>query len=93
MKSLHSTRYRRFLQLLVEARQASGLSQQAVADKLGRPQSFLSKCESGERRVDLVEFLALAEIIGIDAPAFVDQLVVETGAAKRSLKRRLPAKR
>lgn len=66
MKSLYSERYRRLLTLLVEARHARGLSQQAVAAKLKRHQSFVSKYESGERRLDVVEFLILSEAIGFD---------------------------
>lgn len=67
MKSLYTERYRRLLRFLVEARKANGLSQQAVADKLERPQSFVSKYESGERRLDIVELLILADVIGFDA--------------------------
>jgi transcriptional regulator with XRE-family HTH domain len=47
-----SAAYRLFLRRLREARLAAGLTQVEVAAKLGRPQSFVSKCESGERRVD-----------------------------------------
>jgi len=54
--------YRAFLKLLVQARKDSGLTQVQVARKLGKPQSFISKCESGERRVDFVELQHLAEI-------------------------------
>jgi transcriptional regulator with XRE-family HTH domain len=54
-KSLYSAEYERFLQLLREAREAAGLTQMQAARKLGRLQSFVSKCESGERRVDIIE--------------------------------------
>jgi transcriptional regulator with XRE-family HTH domain len=43
--------------ILVEARQSAGLTQVALAKKLGRPQSFESKFEHGERRLDVIEFL------------------------------------
>jgi transcriptional regulator with XRE-family HTH domain len=62
------------LKLLVDARKARGLSQQAVADKLKRPQSFVSKYESGERRLDVVELLILAEAIGFDAVQMIRTL-------------------
>lgn len=47
--------YRAFLQRLKQARLDAGLTQVEVSHRLGRPQSFVSKCESGERRVDFVE--------------------------------------
>lgn len=54
-RSLHSARYRAFLKLLKQARLDAGLTQVEVSAALGRPQSFVSKCESGERRVDVIE--------------------------------------
>ena len=55
MRSLHSVRYQRFLRRLTEARSQARLTQVEVARALKRPQSFVSKCESGERRVDVIE--------------------------------------
>ncbi|MBI4203594.1 MAG: helix-turn-helix transcriptional regulator [Betaproteobacteria bacterium] len=55
MKSTHSTRYRRFLERLRKARRRAGFTQAEVARALHRPQSFISKCEAGERRVDVIE--------------------------------------
>jgi transcriptional regulator with XRE-family HTH domain len=55
-------RYRHFLERLKEARREAGLSQIQVAEQLSRPQSFVSKCESGERRVDAVELHEFARI-------------------------------
>ena len=66
-RSQHSTRYKRFCGLLIEARQAKGLTQTEVARRLGRPQSFIAKYEGGERRLDVVEFLEVAEAIGVPA--------------------------
>ena len=54
-KALQTKRYRAFLARLREAREAAGLTQEQVASKLGRPQTWVSKCELGERRVDFVE--------------------------------------
>jgi len=65
-KSVFSGKYERFRQLLVEARRSAGLTQGQVAKKLSRPQSFVSKYERGERRLDVVEFLEIAQAIGID---------------------------
>ena len=59
-KSAFTRRQAKFLALLLKARQTAGLTQGAVANKLGRPQSFVSKFERGERRLDVVEFLEVA---------------------------------
>jgi len=54
-KSVHSEDYRQVIKRLKEARLGAGFSQQDVADKLGKPQSYISKIESGERRLDVAE--------------------------------------
>jgi Helix-turn-helix domain len=54
--------YSVFLRRLREAREATGLTQAEVDRKLSRPQSFVSKCESGERRVDFIELRFFARI-------------------------------
>ena len=74
MKSKSSDAYKRFQRMLVEARKKSGLSQQEVADRLGRPQTYVSKCERGTRRMDVIEFLEMAGIIGFDPIAFMRKL-------------------
>ena len=63
--------YRRFLARLRAAREEVGLTQAGVARRLGRPQSFVSKCEAGERRVDVVELTAFARLYGKDLRFFV----------------------
>jgi transcriptional regulator with XRE-family HTH domain len=73
-KSLYSKNYSRFLKALKQARVDSGLTQNDVAKCLGRPQSFVSKCESGERRIDVAEFLAICQAIRTD-PASVLQAI------------------
>lgn len=65
--------YRLFLQRLRQARKEAGLTQYQVADRLGRPQSFVSKCETGERRVDIVELQVFAEIYGKTLDFFLTQ--------------------
>jgi transcriptional regulator with XRE-family HTH domain len=54
-KALHTSRYRAFLARLRQARMDAGLTQEEIAGRLGRPQTWVSKCELGERRVDFVE--------------------------------------
>ena len=66
LKSVFTAQYREFLKALVEARKAASITQQDLADLLGKPQSFVSKYERGERRLDVVEFLSVARAIGTD---------------------------
>ena len=73
-KSLYSSEYERFLQLLRKAREGAGLTQVEAAHKLSRPQSFVSKCESGERRVDVVELAQFCRIYGVSAASFLKKL-------------------
>ena len=62
MRSLHSEAYQRFLLRLRRAREQAKLTQVEAARRLGRPQSYISKCESGERRVDIVELMEFAAL-------------------------------
>ena len=64
-------RYRQFMKKLRSARQEASLTQVQVATKLGRPQSFVSKCESGERRVDVVELVEFARLCRKPSSFFV----------------------
>ncbi len=77
-RSVFGARYARLRELLVDARRKSGLTQVDVAASLRRPQSFVSKVESGERRLDVVELIQYAEAIGADAP----EIVREVGRTK-----------
>lgn len=70
--SLHSSDYQVFRSLLVNARAAAGLTQVQVAERLKKPQSYVSKYERGERRLDFSEFVQLAEILKIDISDFVE---------------------
>lgn len=69
MPRLSSPQHQHLRRLLVEARERAGLSQVEVAQKLRRAQSFVSKYELGERRLDVVEFLHVCDILGLDAGA------------------------
>lgn len=65
-KTLHSKRHRRLAELLTEKRKLAGLTQAAVAKALDRHQPFIANIENGDRRVDLIEFLDLAKVVGFD---------------------------
>ena len=65
-KALHTTRYRAFFNRLRKAREDAGMTQVQLAKALGRSQTWVSKCELGERRVDFVELEDLARALGKD---------------------------
>lgn len=66
-----SAEYGAFLRRLREARERAGLSQAETARRLGKPQSYVSKCESGERRVDVVELKAFSRVYGVPITFFL----------------------
>ena len=66
IKSVHSEPYSVFAALLVGARKGAGMRQIELAEKLNKPQSFVSKFECGERRLDVIEFLTLMDALGED---------------------------
>lgn len=78
-KSVHTQAYKLLQARLVAAREAHNLTQAETASALRRPQSYISKVESGERRLDLIEFLALSAVIGLDPSSLIKDL-------KKSLK-------
>jgi len=70
-KSIYTSDYKEIISRLKKARVDSELSQQAVADKLGKPQSYVSKIESGERRLDVAEIKKFATIYSKAADYFL----------------------
>lgn len=77
-KSIHSPDHQYLCTLLAEYRNSAGLSQQQVADGLGKTQSFVSKYESGERRLDLVELQQVVVVLGVSLEDFVKKFVSGT---------------
>jgi transcriptional regulator with XRE-family HTH domain len=73
-KSVTSRDYSLFLEHLKNARKEAGLTQERLADLLGETQSFVSKCERGERRLDLVEVRAFCIALGVAFPSFASKL-------------------
>jgi len=74
-KTLSSPRHEALRAFLVEKRKRAGLTQADVAAKLGRYQSFVATIESGQRRIDVIELLDLAEAIGFDPRQVIKRLV------------------
>jgi transcriptional regulator with XRE-family HTH domain len=70
-KSIYTREHTRLVALLKSIREESGLTQEALARTLRRPQSFVSKYESGQRRLDLVELKTVCEALGTTLTAFV----------------------
>jgi transcriptional regulator with XRE-family HTH domain len=67
---------RKQLQLsLIQARKRAGLTQRDVANLLERPQSFVSKYESGERRLDVIEFIEVAEALKVLPATLIRKLI------------------
>jgi len=86
-KSLRSAEYARLIELLVAARQKAGIRQHALAQKLGRPQSFVAKYEGGERRIDVVEFIAIAQALGVDPVKLFREFLSTRGSAPKQPRR------
>jgi transcriptional regulator with XRE-family HTH domain len=74
LQSEYSVQYAKFCQLLIAARKEHGLTQVDLAQRLGAPQPFVSKYERGERRIDLVEFLAIIRSTGADPHEIIRQM-------------------
>ena len=73
-KSVFSNEYRLFMKMLEQERIQANLTQVQLAKKLGKPQSYVSKYENGERRLDLIEFLQIASCLHINVPDFIERL-------------------
>ena len=65
-KALREQMYAAFTTSLKDERKKAGLTQAKLAKKLRRPQSFVSKYERGDRRLDVVEFIEVAQAVGFD---------------------------
>ena len=82
-KTLRSADHDALLATLKAARDASGLTQQQLADRLGRPQSFVAKYEGGERRLDVIEFVELATALNADAVRLFKAFMTSRNATKK----------
>lgn len=83
-KAIYSAEQAELCQLLRSIREQAGLRQVDVARKLGEPQSFVSKYESGERRLDLIELKQVCAALGIVLAEFVRQFEAISTASPRN---------
>jgi transcriptional regulator with XRE-family HTH domain len=78
-KSLRSPRHDRLRAVLKRAREDQGLTQQELALRLKRKQSFVAKYETGERRLDVIEFLEIAEALVQDPARLISEIAKASG--------------
>ena len=81
-KSIVSQEYQRFITHFREARKKTGLTQEEFAQRIGQTQSFVSKCERGERRIDVIELRTFCHALGIDFPKFIAALHQKLGTRR-----------
>lgn len=74
-KSIYSQEYAEFLKLLRAERVRLGLTQEEIASRLSATQSFVSKCERGERRLDVVELRCWCKALELPLNEFITRLV------------------
>lgn len=74
LKSVFTGEYAIFLQRLISARKEAGLTQQDMAGRLHKLQSFVSKYERGERRLDVVEFMSICRALEVDPCAIIREI-------------------
>jgi transcriptional regulator with XRE-family HTH domain len=80
--SLHDEAYAVFVQGLIDRRIKSGKSQQAVADALGWNQSIIAKIENVQRRLDIIELIRIAEVVGFDPARLVKDVQQQLSRSK-----------
>jgi transcriptional regulator with XRE-family HTH domain len=77
-KSLRSTEHSVFCSIMIETRRKTGLTQQKLAKRLRKSQSFVAKYEGGERRIDVVEFLEVVRALHADPVSVLRALIHRT---------------
>jgi transcriptional regulator with XRE-family HTH domain len=87
LKSVFTAEYEAFLNSLISARKTADLTERELADRLGKPQSFVSKYEHRTRRLDVVEFVKIAKAIGIDPCRIVREIENVAESPKRKARR------
>lgn len=88
LKSNHLSGPKTLQQHLIAARLAAGLTQRGFAEKLGKHQSYVSKVESGARRLDVIEFIGWMRALELDPSGLIAELASELDARSRRPRRR-----
>ncbi|MFY7806893.1 MAG: helix-turn-helix domain-containing protein [Limnoraphis robusta] len=81
MKSVFTYEYDVFRRCMIAARKEAKLTQAALAKSLNKPQSFVAKYENGERRLDVIEFLLVTRVIGVDPGEILKRIEQEVSDA------------
>ncbi len=87
-KSTFTPHYEALREMLVKIREEAGFSQRALAEKLGRERSFVSRIELGERRLDVVEFFWVSQACGQDAAVLASDMMRRFARLERQRKRK-----
>ncbi|AMV00336.1 MULTISPECIES: helix-turn-helix domain-containing protein [Xanthomonas] len=91
-QSTHNPDYQLLLTVLKAARKRAGVSQVDLAERLGNTQTFVSKCERGERRIDAVELVEFAEALGVEPLRLLGEYLEQRAAKLRPKSRKSSAK-
>ena len=91
-QSTHNPDYRLLLTVLKAARKRAGVSQVDLAERLGNTQTFVSKCERGERRIDAVELVEFAEALGVEPLGLLGEYLEQRAARLQPKSRKSSAK-
>ena len=78
MKAISDPRYLEMIALLRAAREAHGVTQTRLAEMIGKPQSFIAKVETCERRIDLIETMTICSTLGISLKVLIPSELRET---------------
>lgn len=84
MKTIYSDANKILLDWLSGKRLLLGITQQQLSEKLNKPQSFVSKYENGERRLDLIEIIDICNALGADPHKLLDEIKKRQNEHKRS---------
>lgn len=77
--SIFTQRHQEFIAFIASVRKAADMTQAELAARLGKPQSFVSKVERGERRLDVIEFCQVAEALGREPAEMLREFVTLKG--------------
>ena len=74
MTALHTDEHRRLVAVLAEARKSAGMTQEELSEQLRRDQTWVSKYEAGRQRLDVIEFLRIGAVLGLDPAIVIKQI-------------------